>query len=215
MLKLNYGRLSLTSYVGNSRWNCQCDCGTAVRVSEDKLKSGHTKSCGCLISDVLRERNTTHGKRHTPEYRTWAGIIRRCTNPHDASFHRYGAMGITVCDEWRNSFSLFLDHMGEKPSLIHSIDRIRNEIGYIPGNCRWATPEQQSRNRACIKLYDFGGSKITLPEIAERVGIPVAEIRKRLWRKWDFQRAISQPMRARFPRISRAEKSVVNQSNHV
>jgi hypothetical protein len=76
----------------------------------------------------------------------------RCYNAKASGYDRYGAHGITICDEWRDSFEAFFLCMGPKPSTKHSIDRIDNSKGYEPGNCRWATPTQQSRNRSRVSL---------------------------------------------------------------
>jgi hypothetical protein len=79
-------------------------------------------------------------------YRTWVGMLQRCTNPRHISYPRYGGRGISVCDEWR-SFERFLADMGEKPSPAHSIDRINNFVGYSKNNCRWATSKEQAQNK--------------------------------------------------------------------
>lgn len=89
------------------------------------------------------------GKRRTefPEYAIWNGIINRCTNPANGNFADYGGRGITVCDRWRQDFANFYADMGSRPSRKHSVDRIDNDKGYSPDNCRWATPVEQARNK--------------------------------------------------------------------
>jgi len=185
------------------KWVCSCECGGETVTCGTRLKTGHTKSCGCRISSVLKERNTTHGLRQTPEYRIWAGMNNRCHNPNENSYPRYGGRGITVCDEWRDDFMAFFSHIGPRPSVKHSIDRIDNDLGYKPGNVRWATREQQSRNRECIVEHEFNGVRATIPELAAIHGYPAQEIRKRLWRGWSIERALTQPMR-KSPITSRA-----------
>jgi hypothetical protein len=184
-------------------WECQCECGEKALVRGSRLRSGHTKSCGCRISGVLRARNMSHGLSKTPEYRVWAGMIRRCHNQNEACYPRYGGKGIEVCGAWRSDFMAFLAHIGPRPSKAHSIDRIDNSLGYQPGNVRWATAEQQSRNRECIQMHEIDGITATLPELAQAYGIPVEEVRKRLWRKWSLERALKQPLR-KSPSASRA-----------
>lgn len=153
---------------GRSRWLCRCDCGVEKEVSASCLSQGRTKSCGCLRRENAAKRSpkanaarTKHGHaredkgdRH-PLYRTWQGMRERCRDPGNVSYKYYGGRGITVCERWE-SFENFLADMGEKPSPDLTLDRIDNDGNYEPGNCRWATPEQQTKNRRlrCEPLLD-------------------------------------------------------------
>lgn len=136
------------------RWLCRCDCGEERVVYYSNLMQGRTTSCGCLHREVLRAR-ATHGdsraNKLSATYKTWSGIKRRCNNPNEQSYAYYGARGIKVCERWERSYEAFLDDMGPKPPGT-SIDRIDNERGYEPGNCRWATQRVQTLNRRNIKL---------------------------------------------------------------
>ena len=123
-------------------WSVLCDCGTVVLVRGDHLRSGRSRSCGCLNSDVVRARNEVgkHGMARTdqrhPLYNTWLGMVQRCCNPASKDFKRYGERGVQVCARWRDSFEAFLEDMGPKPSPKHQIDREDNDGIYEPGNCR-------------------------------------------------------------------------------
>lgn len=135
------------------RWLCRCDCGAESVAYAGNLRSGKTKSCGCNQNNGASGR--THGLSDSaPEYKTWAGIKRRCFNKNDKAYPAYGGSGITVCDRWSTSFEAFFSDMGPKPGPEYSIDRIDGTRGYEPGNCRWATDTQQARNRRDVKLSE-------------------------------------------------------------
>ncbi len=135
--------------VGQVAWLCLCDCGNFKTISRNKLITGHTKSCGCLVAEVSRRRFTTHGHNsrgvRSSEYTTWDAMIQRCTNPHCCQFRNYGGRGISVCKRWMKFENFFAD-MGRRPTG-KSIDRINNNGNYEPGNCKWSTPSEQLRNR--------------------------------------------------------------------
>ena len=128
-------------------WACRCDCSALISVRAPALILRGTASCGCYRRENAQTQKTTHGLSLTPEYRAWAGIIQRCTNPKQTVYADYGGRGITVCDRWRDSFEAFFQDMGRRPSPEHSIDRRNNDGDYEPGNVRWATKEKQAQNR--------------------------------------------------------------------
>lgn len=127
---------------------CRCDCGKEKVISQSNLRTGRTRSCGCLVSENARL-NTGAPVKHeqcwSPTYSSWAGMKDRCTNQNHKSYNNYGGRGITVCERWMD-FRNFLEDMGERPDGM-SIDRIDVNGAYEPGNCRWATAQQQSLNK--------------------------------------------------------------------
>ena len=142
--------------VGNdgALWECICDCGKITWVRGTCLARGTTQSCRCLEM----ESRLKHGQRGTPEYRSWAAAKTRCYNPAYSKYPRYGGRGIVMCERWRDSFARFFEDMGRRPSKRHTLDRRNNDGNYEPGNCRWATPKQQAKNkthgRSLRKLTD-------------------------------------------------------------
>ena len=142
-----YGRLVITeAYVEKkgSKWLhlTQCDCGNKKLVRGASLTKGSTTSCGCYQIEV----STSHGMCGSPEYIAWCAMMTRVSNKNQPGYKNYGGRGIDVCDEW-NDFENFYRDMGKKPSKDHSIDRINNDLGYYPDNCRWADRVQQANNK--------------------------------------------------------------------
>jgi len=170
-----FGRLTASLQVVNpSRyriWRCTCDCGGSKDIRESSLVAGYTKSCGCLIREFNRATKTTHGMQHTAEYRVWRSMIARCTNRRSPLWKRYGARGVSVCEQWK-SFENFYADMGPRPTSKHSIDRFPLRTGnYEPGNTRWATPEEQQGNRSISVRIAHDGETHHLSEWARRFGL--------------------------------------------
>jgi hypothetical protein len=118
----------------------------------------------------------------------------RCTNPRGRQYPDYGGRGIKVCERWLHSFEAFLEDMGRRPSPKHTLDRYPDNDGnYEPGNCRWATPKEQQRNRRCNRIIEFAGQRLPLSAWGERLGLPPETIAARLDRGCSVERALTAP----------------------
>jgi len=176
-------------------WLCHCDCGEVRIVRSDALQSGKTVSCTCQ----KRDRVTTHGLsrmadgKKTPEFEVWRGIRRRCCDPSQIGFARYGGRGIKICDRWQNDYAAFLNDMGKRPSAKHSIERIDNDGDYSPENCRWATSTEQAQNRRSTRLFEFSGQAKCISQWAREFGLNKTTLRRRLDRGVPMPQALSQP----------------------
>lgn len=135
-----------------------------------------------------------HGRTGTPEHKTWMGINKRCNNPNEPSFANYGGKGIKVCDRWLK-FSAFLQDMGPRPSLNHSIDRINPLGDYEPDNCRWADKKTQNRNKRFHRKMIFNGKEVLVVEVAESLGIDATTLAKRVSEGWTGDDLVRKPSR--------------------
>lgn len=169
--RLTVERLDHVSREG-AKWQCSCSCGNKTVVTGNALRKGTCTSCGCLRSELGRARATTHGQTGTHAYTVWRGMRERCGLSSHKSFEAYGGRGIRVCDRWENSFETFLSDMGQPPSARHSIERVMVDGNYEPGNCIWATPAQQARNRRTSVFYEFHGKQLVIKDLAVASGVP-------------------------------------------
>ena len=182
----------------DARWLCRCDCGAEKAVGAACLKSGRARSCSCLRREVTAKRMTVHGDsrvgKREPLYGVWAGILRRCNNPHDGTYERYGARGIRVCERWL-SYENFKADMGPTYRRGLSIERNDNNGNYQPENCRWATRKEQCRNRRSSFFIEYRGERRTVVEWGEILGVRWARIHARIKAGWPVERAMTQPPR--------------------
>lgn len=199
-----YGRLTVLSRetsknpLSRRGWLCRCDCGKEKIISYEGLRSGGTRSCGCLRSETTSKRTRVHGKRNSPEFSVWAHMRQRCSNPNDKHYKDYGGRGIRVCDRW-DDFSSFLEDMGERPSPKHKIERIKNDEHYEKGNCKWATDVEQANNRRGNVRYNFRGSQLTVRELWAYAtnGISLRNLRARISEHgWEVESALTRAVKS-------------------
>ncbi len=192
-----FGRLTVIDRAPNNKrgwsvWNCRCACGNSKCVSANSLKSGNTSSCGCLRKELLVARSETHGMHGTPVYIVWCNMRNRCNNHKNHSYKNYGGRGIKVCKRW-GSFEKFLTDMGERPEG-KCIERIDNNGGYTPENCRWATARQQANNKRNNHLVTYNGATLTLAQWGRKTGIRDRTLYDRLKSGWSAHNALTIPV---------------------
>lgn len=194
-----FGQLKVLHRHGTARngagteptWMVLCRCGVTKEMRGSNLRQGRSQSCGCTLM--------VHGMYGTPEYKAWASMIARCTNPRTRSFRNYGGRGIGVAPEWTGSsgFGNFLADVGMRPSRKHSLDRKNNNGNYVPGNVRWATVKQQARNKRTSRVLTAMGESLTLAEWTQRLGCGYHTIRERLRRGWSPALAVTMPVKSK------------------
>jgi hypothetical protein len=196
-----FGRLLVVSRLPNKGkyviWECLCDCGNMREVITYNLKSGITKSCGCLVKEELIKRNTKHGLCHSHIWYVHQALNERCKKSNNIGYSRYGGRGITVCDEWSGpeGFIKFVEDMGMPPSDTHQIDRIDNNKGYFPENCRWVTPTENGRNKRNNILLTLGDKTQCTSAWSEELGISGATLRARVRYGWSDEEVLTRPLR--------------------
>lgn len=176
-------------------WEMMCQCGQTTVVIASHVRTGKTKSCGCLARSGNRR---SHGGRYHPLYATWCNIKARCDNPALPSYKNYGGRGITYCERW-SDFAKFLADVGEKPFPEASLDRIDNNGNYEPENVRWANRSTQRRNsRGRLVPVEIDGETRLLNEWCRVYGISIGAVHRRINCGMSVEDAITKPKAARF-----------------
>lgn len=190
-----FGNLTVIAREGRIRtsaaWRCKCTCGEEVVVVGVKLRAGVHKSCAKNGHRWLPREGTGYVKRYPNEYGSWKSMRKRCYEKSHPHYLRYGGQGIIVHERWK-SFLNFVADMGEKPTPKHTIDRYPNNRGnYEPGNCRWATPSQQSRNMKNNVYVEYEGGRILLMDLVKIFNKPLGVVYGRLKNGWPLGNALT------------------------
>ncbi len=204
LARQRFGKLvAVKSYYDKDKkvtlWECKCDCGNTCYVRANRLVHGRTKSCGCLRKDSNLKNKTTHGMAHTRIYNAWHSMKARCYNPTNHNYHRYGGRGISVCDEWKDSFESFYEWAtsnGYSDDL--TLDRVDNNGNYCPDNCRWVTTKVQNNNREVSINITYNGKTQNLSQWCKELNLPYMRIYQRLVTYgFSFEEAITEPTHLR------------------
>lgn len=183
-----FGKLTVICRVQNNKhrqpqWKCICDCGNETIVVGQKLRNGITKSCGCLVHE--QKTAFKHGMTGTVLHNRWLNMKSRCYNPRNKRYDRYGGRGIFVCDEWLDFQNFYDWAISNGFSEELSLDRIDNDKGYSPENCRWATPRQQANNTRRNVFVEYMGQRKTVAEWCRELGLDKRTVYSRMEYKTD------------------------------
>lgn len=196
-----FGRLTVINrtddYVSPSghhktRWVCKCTCGNVASVTGADLVRGDTKSCGCFEIESKRKNATTHGLSKEPLHTTWSGIKARCYNPNHKNYDRYGGRGICMCDEWKNSYESFHQwamQNGYAAGL--TVDRINNDLGYSPDNCRIVDRTAQANNRGSNIMIAHNGECHNIKWWADHSDVLYSTLYYRIKSGWSIEKALA------------------------
>ncbi|ALA13465.1 HNH endonuclease [Bacillus phage AvesoBmore] len=175
-------------------FECLCECGKNTTARCDSVLSGKIQSCGCLRDETTKEVHTKHGDSHERLYIIYKNIKARCYNKNHDSYIRYGAKGIFMCDDWKNSYNVFKEWSesnGYADSL--SIDRVDNNKGYAPTNCRWVDMYTQANNTSKnIRIY-YDGREDTLPNWCRELDYDYHRLRRL------YQKGVTDPIKLFIP----------------
>lgn len=195
----------------HSKWLCQCKCGNIFHEYGYNLRR-YGRDCGCKTGARIGARQTKHGHsighQYSPEYRSWAQMWQRCTNPRHKHYLRYGGRNIKVCDQWKE-FTIFLNDLGPRPSIVHTLHRVDNNGDYCPSNCKWATSKEQFSNKNTNVYVTIDGKTNYISEWCRILNINPNMVWARLHRGWDTIRALTTPSKT----IMTADRSAIGKSN--
>ena len=210
-----FGKLTVVEYVGNSYWLTKCECGQDKVVHSYLLKTGKTKSCGCLHKEISCKNSRKHGQTKSSLYMRWIDMLRRCYQPHNKGYHNYGGRGITVCDEWLNDFQAFYDWAyanGYNPNAKRgecTLDRIDVNGNYEPSNCRWVDMKAQSNNTRRNHILVIGNEEKNIGQWAEEKGMNYSTLNERIRRGWNDVTAVTTPITDKYYSKSLRERRVI------
>lgn len=184
---------------GKRMWLCKCDCGNYKTIDIHNLlrkTKTSTKTCGLCKKTMEGTKCYKHGMSKKRVYKCYKLMKNRCYNTHNKRFYLYGGRGITVCDEWlgeqgSTKFINWALNNGYKDDL--TLDRIDNNKGYSPENCRWATRKEQSNNLRCNKHYEYKGKIYTLSQLCDFLQLNYEFIYSRIRLGWDIVKAVETP----------------------
>jgi hypothetical protein len=192
-----FGRLTALECLGGDArghfsYRFRCDCGNETVARLSHVKSGQIRGCGCLIGRDTKHGHWT-GNEPSAEWLAWHTAKNRCTNPNNQAWADYGGRGIRMCDHWLEDFGAFIADMGLKPSPKHTLDRVKNDQGYEPGNCAWRSWTEQNRNKRGNRIVEYDGREMCVAELVEVSGcpFPLSAVIKRLNRGWSVEAAVS------------------------
>lgn len=172
------------------RWLVRCCCGNSKIILGVKLRARETLSCGCLIKEHAARLNRSHGMSGTKVYSAWLNMRIRCLNKKHYKYPDYGGRGIKICRRWMK-FENFLADMGLPPPG-HTLERSKNNEGYNPKNCVWATLEQQANNRRSSILFEFENICLSLPQWGRRLDVPFQTLYWRFRKGWPIHRILKE-----------------------